>query len=136
MKNKFLLAVAWLFIALATLSGKLAYGDMAQTPAVAAMTMACTTDNDWNFNDPVCQTRITEGKAAYGEPAGTTTALPDNCTNGNDWNFNDPDCSPRRGEGKAAFGEATGMTSNLSAYCMAELSGGNDWNFKDLDCPK
>lgn len=136
MKSKFLLAVAWLFIALATLNGKLAYADMIQTPAVTAMSLACTADNDWNFNDPVCHPRIAGGNAAYGEPTGTTTALPDYCTDGNDWSFNDPSCNPRLAEGKAAFGESAGMTSNLSAYCMAELSGGNDWNFNDPACPK
>ncbi|MEN6587213.1 MAG: hypothetical protein ABFE02_14330 [Sulfuricella sp.] len=136
MKNKFLLAVAWLFIALATISGKLAYADMAQAPAVTTMSLACTADNDWNFNDALCHPRIAEGKAAYGEPTGMTTALPDRCTDGNDWAFNDPGCNPRRDEGKAAFGESTGMTSNLSTYCLAQLSSGNDWNFKDPDCPK
>lgn len=138
MKNKFLLAVAWLFIALATISGKLAYADMAQTSAASTMSLACSADSDWNFNDPVCNPRISEGKAAYGEPTGATTGLPDYCmaqlSYGNDWNFNDPSCNPRRDEGKAAFGESTGRTSVPSSYCMVQQSSGNDWNFHDPAC--
>lgn len=136
MKNKLLVAIAWLFMGLATIGGKLAYADMTQASS-ATMSLACSADSDWNFNDPICHPDIAGGKAAYGEPSmpNVSTQCLAQLSSGNDWNFNDPECNPRLGEGKAAFGESSGMTSNVSSYCLAQLSSGNDWNFNDPYCP-
>lgn len=131
MKSKWLLALTWLVVSVAALTGKIAYADtnfvgMYDEPEYCA---------DWNFNDRNCSAFLTEpaGKAAFGEPAEKSMSSESTLNSCEDWSYNTPGCAAylSRAEGKAAYGETSGQRTMPSAvpadYCA-------DWNFNDPNC--
>lgn len=130
MKSKWLLALTWLVIGMAALTGRIAYAEMNPVSMYEEPTYCA----DWSFGDRSCSAYLTEssGKAAFGEPTGQPM-LPESTFNAcEDWSFNTPGCSANlsTAEGKAAFGEAIMPRTEAveaAAYC-------SDWNFNDENC--